>query len=128
MSRRTVRAGCLTASVLFAGCGGSSGSTGGGSVTAVERGGVQTATVRGTDALRFEPSTVLAKPGRIELVLDVTGGVPHNLEVAGVPGASIPNVGGHDLGRISFTVAAAGRYQLVCTYHPAMRGVLVVAP
>jgi plastocyanin len=117
----------LPVCLLVVGCGGSSVASGSDSVTAVERDGVQSATLHGTDALRFVPSTVRAKPGRIELVLDVTGGVPHNLEVDGVPGAAIPNVAGHEVGRIVFSVGA-GRYQLLCTYHPAMRGVLVVAP
>ena len=117
----------LPVCLLAVGCGSSSGASGSDSVTAVELAGVQSATLHGTDGLRFSPQTVRAKPGRIELVLDVTGAVPHNLEVDGVPGAAIPNVGGHEVGRIRFTVGA-GRYELLCTYHPAMRGVLVVAP
>jgi plastocyanin len=119
---------CLALALAVSGCAGSGSSSDGGSVTAVLRDGVQSATLKGTDRLRFEPSTVNAKPGKIRLVLTVTGGIPHNLEVDGVSGAAIPNVAGHDSATVDFTVAAAGRYQLICTYHPAMRGVLVVAP
>lgn len=98
-----------------------------GEVTAVEAGGVQKATIDGTDGLKFSPGTVKAKAGAIELTLEVTGGVPHNLEINGIAGASIANVNGHESKSVKFT-ATPGTYQLICTYHSAMRGTLVVAP
>lgn len=123
----------LTAAVagaaLVAACGtsGGGGSSNPGEVTAVDTGGVQTATLDGTDRLRFSPGTVKAKPGAIELTLKVTGEVPHNLVVKGIAGAEIANVGGHESKTLKFT-ATAGTYQLICTYHSGMRGSLVVAP
>jgi plastocyanin len=127
-SRRRSAAAAL-ASLLLAACGSgdSKATTNLGSVTAVDSAGVQTATIDGTDGLRFSPGTVNAKPGAIALTLKVTGGVPHNLEVKGIPGASIPNVAGHESKTLRFT-ATPGTYQLICTYHSGMRGSLVVAP
>lgn len=98
-----------------------------GEVTAVISGGVQKATIDGTDGLVFSPGTVKAKAGTIELTLEVTGGVPHNLEITGIPAGSIANVNGHESKSVKFT-ATPGTYQLICTYHSAMRGTLVVAP
>lgn len=125
--RRAVAASAVLVAALVSGCKSTAGSQASGEVTAVDKGGVQVAEIKGTDRLAFEPATVKAKPGKVELTLTVTGGVPHNLEVSGVPGASIANVPGHESDKVSFTVAA-GTYQLICTYHPAMRGRLVVAP
>jgi plastocyanin len=123
---RPTTAGPTVLALALSACSGGAPS-GGGSVTAVERGGVQVATITGTDRLRFEPSTVRAKPGQVELILDVTGGIPHNLEVSSVSSARVDNVAGGESGSMRFTIGP-GRYQLICTYHPAMRGTLVVAP
>lgn len=126
----TARLTAVVASLALATACGTSGGGGGvnpGEVVAVDSGGVQTATIDGTDRLRFSPGTVKAKPGPIELTLKVTGGVPHDLKVKGIAGAEIPNVGGHESKTLKFT-ATAGTYQLICTYHSGMRGSLVVAP
>lgn len=118
---------CAVAALTSCSSGGTEPKTDSGSVTAVESGGMQKATIHGTDGLRFSPGTVKAKPGSIELTLKVTGNVPHNLEIPGIPSASISNVDGHESKSVTFT-AAAGTYQLICTYHSAMRGTLVVSP
>jgi len=117
---------------LATACGGGSSDkspTAGGadSVTAVDSGDVQTATIRGTDSLRFAPSTVKAKPGVIEITFDVTGNIAHAFEAKGIAGASIDNVAGHEKKSVKFT-AVAGTYQLICSFHSGMRGSLVVAP
>lgn len=119
---------CVTASLSACGSGDDGeAKSNSGEVTAVDSGGVQKATIEGTDGLVFSPGTVKAKAGTIELTLDVTGGVPHNLEIAGIPAGSIPNVNGHESKSVKFT-ATPGTYQLICTYHSAMRGTLIVAP
>ncbi|MDX6275491.1 MAG: hypothetical protein QOJ92_2701 [Frankiales bacterium] len=124
MTGRSVLA--LAVVLALAACG-SGGGKAGGAVVAVSRAGVQYATLDGDDKLDFNPATVRAKPGKVSLTLRVTGGIPHNLEVGGVPGAAIPNVPGHESSSVSFTVGP-GSYQLICTYHPGMRGTLIVAP
>lgn len=127
-SRWRVRAALVVlAPLALSGCSSKQAARGSGEVTAVLQDGVQVAELKGTDTLVFDPATVKAKPGKVKLILTVTGAIPHNLEVDGIRGAAIDNVPGHERADVTFT-ATAGDYRLICTYHPGMRGRLLVSP
>jgi plastocyanin len=87
--------------------------------------GVQEITVKGSEQLRFTPSTIKARPGPLRIVLVNTGTTPHDLEVAG---QSTGLVRGGEQGRITVTLSA-GRHPFACTLHTRvhMTGTIVVS-
>lgn len=100
--------------------------------TASVRSGVQVITLTTGNDLRFHPSTIVAHPGRLRIVLHNTArsGAPHNLQVTGLPGAFVPTVGASNSTMATFTAPAPGEYTFVCTIHEAQgqTGKLIVKP
>lgn len=94
---------------------------------AVGADGVQEVTVKGSEQLRFTPSTVKARPGRLRIILVNTGVTPHDLQVTGT-GASTGLIRGGERGLVTTTLRA-GRYPFVCTLHTRvhMTGTIVVS-
>ncbi len=89
--------------------------------------GVQQITVRGSEQLRFTPSTVKAHPGRLRIILVNIGTTPHDLKVS-VAGQSTGLVRGGERGSVTVTLVT-GRYGFVCTLHTRvhMTGTIVVS-
>ncbi|GAA3386912.1 hypothetical protein GCM10020369_27400 [Cryptosporangium minutisporangium] len=77
--------------------------------------GMQEITVTGDDQLRYEPSVIKAKPGKLRITLRTTGGTPHDLEVRPVK----INTGlvSKDQERSIEVTLSRGRYDFVCTFH-----------
>ena len=106
-----------------------------GTGTASAVAGVQQITVVTGADLRFHPSTLVVHPGKVEIILENkvsggSGGPPHNLQVSGLPGAFVPLTAAGDVGTVTFTAGAPGRYRFVCTIHvqQGQTGTLVVVP
>jgi plastocyanin len=89
--------------------------------------GVQEITIKGSEQLRFTPSTVKARPGLLRIILVNTGTTPHDLEVPGT-GQTTGLIRGGEEGRITVTLAA-GRHPFECTLHTRvhMTGTIVVS-
>jgi plastocyanin len=100
--------------------------------TAASRGGVQQVRVTTGVDLRFHPSTIVVQPGKVRIVLvNDTGkgvGPPHDLDVLGIPGATVPLAQPRQAREVTFTAPSPGRYRFVCTIHAkqGQTGVLVV--
>jgi plastocyanin len=92
--------------------------------------GVQHITITATDRFRFDPSRVIAHPGRLTVTLVDAGSYPHNLSVAGLHTTSNTVTGGLGRTHTTFTLrfAHAGTYTFVCTFHSSagMRGQFVI--
>ncbi len=88
--------------------------------------GVQTVTIETDDGLRFRPSVVQARPGKVAIRLHDGGDTPHNLQFGDRPG--IANVAGGQTREATFTLTSPGTYRFVCTYHErlGMTGALVI--
>lgn len=85
--------------------------------------------------LRFHPSTIVVRPGRVQIVLrnmqmGGSGGPPHDLKVYGVNDAYIPNIQEGQSASTTFTVTKPGRYEFVCLIHiqQGQTGTLIVRP
>lgn len=96
-------------------------------VASVGPGGVQTVTIEADDGLRFRPSVVRMRPGKLEIRLRNGGETPHNL-LFPADDRGIRNVDGGQIRTATFTIGSSGTYQFVCTYHErlGMKGSLVV--
>jgi plastocyanin len=100
--------------------------------TASSNGGVQQVRVTTGVDLRFHPSTIVVHPGKVRIVLvNDTGkgvGPPHDLDILGIPGATVPLVQPRQTREVTFTAPSPGRYHFVCTIHAkqGQTGVLVV--
>lgn len=128
MTRPCRAAGALLLLLPLAACGGAgaeNASRGSGTQAAAGPADAQTATVTGTPALTFSPSTLTAAPGQLTLTLRVDGGVPHDLifQDSSV-GAPIPVTS--TTGQGTYTFSRPGTYTFVCDLHPGMRGQVVV--
>jgi plastocyanin len=90
-------------------------------------GGVQVVTIEVDDGLRFRPSVVEMRPGKLLVRLHDGGDTPHNLRFADSD-RGIANVESGQTSEATFTVTSPGTYSFVCTYHErlGMRGSLVV--
>ncbi|MFG1920445.1 cupredoxin domain-containing protein [Cryptosporangium sp. NPDC048952] len=77
--------------------------------------GVQTVTVTGDDQLRYEPSVIKAKPGKLRITLRTIGGTPHDLEVR--PAKINTGLVSKDQERSVEVTLSRGRYDFVCTFH-----------
>lgn len=102
-----------------------------GATTASAVDGVQTVTVKATDAYRFDPSTITVHPGKVRIVLQNVGkGAPHNWSLQGFAAAFVPLAQAGATREATFTAPAPGRYTYVCTIHvkQGQTGTLVVVP
>ncbi|MDQ6649916.1 MAG: cupredoxin domain-containing protein [Actinomycetota bacterium] len=90
--------------------------------------GVQQVSIDGNDKLRFVPSVIQARTGRLAITLHNAGQTNHILGID-VLGADTGNVGGGSSKTVSFTVTTPGSYEFVCSYHrdAGMLGRLVVS-
>ncbi|GAA0263858.1 hypothetical protein GCM10009539_57510 [Cryptosporangium japonicum] len=77
--------------------------------------GIQTITVTGDDQLRYEPSVIRAKPGKLRITLRTIGGTPHDLEVR--PAKINTGLVSKDQERSIEVTLSRGRYDFVCTFH-----------
>ena len=138
-TRSVVAAGVTAAAVLVmvAGCQRQSprfsGSKAPASVPAInavtDAAGNQTVTLQMTDLLRFVPSTVNVKAGKITVTLNNAGGDPHQFEVPSL-NVSTGNIPGHTSKVVTFTIpTGTGSYAFDCAYHTSehMVGALTVA-
>ena len=106
--------------------------TGAGTASATD--GVQQITTTTSADLRFHPSTITVRPGKVRIVLvnkaTASGGPPHNLQVTGLPGAFVPLTTSGQTQAVTFTAPSPGSYKFVCTIHVAegQTGTLIVKP
>lgn len=88
--------------------------------------GVQVRHVQGTDALRFTPSSVTVKPGRVRLIFTVTGKTPQTFtsRALQVDTGNVP--AGHSV-TLELMVPHPGKYRFYSTYHKmqGMTGTIV---
>ena len=77
--------------------------------------GVQTVMITGDDQLRYEPSVIKAKAGKLRITLRTIGGTPHDLEVR--PAKINTGLVSHDQERSIEVTLSRGRYDFVCTFH-----------
>lgn len=128
----------LLVTLSACGSGGSSGTSGtsgtkggsGSTVTATTGAdGVQTVTLDGNDELRFVPSTVKARVGKLRLTLKTVGNTPHDFLADNIPGGRIGTVNAGDSQSTTMTLGSPGTYRFVCTFHEqaGMVGKLVVS-
>ena len=83
----------------------------------VDASGDQSVTPQMTDLLRFVPSDVLVRPGRITVTLVNVGGDPHQFEIPSLD-VSTGNIPGHASTSITFTVPkGVATYDFDCAYH-----------
>ena len=88
--------------------------------------GVQTITVDAGPGDRFQQTTLSARPGPITLTLAATGPDSHDLTFTDGPRGATSEV--HDgSAAVTLTFTRPGTYHFLCTVHPQMRGILVVA-
>jgi len=89
--------------------------------------GVQTVTIDTDDGLRFRPSVIQMRPGKLVIRLHDGGSTPHNLLFV-ADNRGIRNVDGGSTREATFTISSPGTYEFVCTYHErlGMKGSLVV--
>lgn len=129
MTRAPVLAAVLLAPVVLAGCSASGGSTaaGQGTVTTSGTPEAQTATIGMEDALRFAPSTVLARPGKVALTVVNRGQTPHNLVFSDQALGRLGTVAGAQTMVLNLTFTRAGTFAFACTFHPGMTGKVVVS-
>jgi len=73
------------------------------------------------EGMKFEPESVTVKPGD-KVVWHNKDVVPHTATAAGKFDSK--NLGGGQ--SWTWTAGAKGRYDYVCTYHPGMKGTVVV--
>jgi plastocyanin len=116
---------------LLAGCGGGSdgAATDGAadSVTTTGAPGAQTATIGMNDKLRFVPTTVEAKVGKVGLEVKNLGRVPHNLHFDEASLGKTRTIDGNAAETMSLTFAKAGTFTFECTFHSGMTGKVVVS-
>lgn len=128
LGRRAGAAALLAAIAAVASCASPPASQGGATATASPgQDGLQRVTVVGNDSLRFVPSRIVARTGRIQVTLRAEGTVPHNLLVPALR-QGIEHVDGGGQGSAVLTVPRPGTYRFVCSYHEraGMVGELVV--
>lgn len=120
---RTFTATLFGAALVLAGCGGD-GNGDAGDAGAADGG--SSISVTGTDALMFEPETLSADAGTIDVELVCEPGVNHNIEIDGELVAEC-DAGETATGSIDLD---AGEYEYVCTvpgHEERMRGTLTVS-
>jgi plastocyanin len=86
--------------------------------------GVQSITVTGDDSMRFNPSIIKAKPGKLRITLHTIGGTPHDLEVR--PAKINTGLVAKGQQKSIEVTLASGRYDFVCTFHVTQNMVGVI--
>src|ERR1700712_134830 len=124
--RSLVAAGALAAAavVLVGGCERQSPrfdnhapSTGPAAVATRATNGDQTVTLKMDDLLRFNPSTIQVRPGKLTVTLVNTGKDPHQFEVPSL-NVSTGNIPGGTTTSVSFQIpTGVGSYAFDCAYH-----------
>ena len=105
--------------VCFLGCGGSTGMSAGGPVSAPK-----TATVAATPDVAFSPFPATIAPGGT--VTFAFGSLPHNVYFDPAPGAPADIPGANVNVNTTRTFASAGTYTYRCRIHPGMKGIIIV--
>jgi plastocyanin len=77
--------------------------------------GVQAITVTGDSQMRFSPSVIKAKPGKLRITLRTIGGTPHDLEVE--PSKINTGLVAEGQPKSIVVTLASGRYDFICTFH-----------
>jgi plastocyanin len=94
-----------------------------GTASASAADGVQQVVITAGGDLRFHPSTIVVRPGKVRIVLvnssKAGAGSPHNLQFAGLPGADLPTLDAGRSAEVTFTAPAPGTYTFVCSIHAA---------
>ncbi len=92
---------------------------------------LQHVTIVGNNQLRFAPSTVHLRPGKVRITLKDAGAYPHNLVIPALRFTSTSVTGDPGGTVVSFTVGFPhkGRYRFYCAYHQSagMVGTFVVS-
>jgi plastocyanin len=79
--------------------------------------GAQRITLQMTDLLRFEPSDIHVRPGKLTVTLVNAGQEPHTFEVPDL-GVNTGNIPLHTTKSITFTVPPGAKvYHFDCAYH-----------
>lgn len=83
--------------------------------------GVQQVVIKAGVDLRFHPSTIVVHPGRVRIVLVNTAkpgaGPPHDIQMSGLPGASVPLADAGQTRSVTFDAPEPGTYDFVCSIH-----------
>lgn len=97
-------------------------------VASPEPNGTQLVTVSTSDTLRFVPSVLEARPGRIEIVVHNVGNTPHDLVFGPPLSVGTPIIDAGETRALLVTVTRPGTYPFSCSYHVSlgMTGRLVV--
>ncbi|MFN2537101.1 MAG: cupredoxin domain-containing protein [Mycobacteriales bacterium] len=119
------RATLLAVPLLLVSC--SSGSRGTGSVTTSGAADAQTVRVEMRNDLKFHPSTVNGRIGRVTFDVANVESIAHNLvfdeDFLGKTGT----VDGKTDEKLTVTFDKAGTFSFTCTFHPGMAGKVVIA-
>jgi plastocyanin len=97
------------------------------SVVTVGSTDAQTATLGMTDTLKFAPSTVDAKVGKVTLTIENQGNTPHNLHFDDTALGKTPTIAGKKSVPLEITFSKAGTFTFLCTFHEGMIGEVVVS-
>lgn len=126
---RLLPAALLGAALALAACGGEEGpgEPNGGTVRAEGPPDAQTATVVSVDGLKYDPGTVEAVVGTLELTHRNASDVPHNLTFDDDALGAIDTVTGGQSKAITLTFDEPGTYVFVCTFHSGQVGQVVVS-
>ena len=120
----------LGAALVLTACGGGGGDAdepNGGTVRAEGSADAQTATVVSVDGLKYDPGTVEAAVGTLELTHRNASDVPHNLTFEDQTLGAIDTVTGGQSKAITLTFSEPGTYVFVCTFHSGQVGQVVVS-
>lgn len=82
-------------------------------------GGGQQVTVQAADTMRFTPSAIVARPGRLTIVVRNVGKDPHNFEIPTL-GADAGNIPAGMSATVTVTLSKPGSYPFDCAYHVAL--------
>ena len=120
----------LGAALALTACGGGGdepGEPNGGTVRAEGPADAQTATVVSVDGLTYDPGTVEAVVGTLELTHRNASKVPHDLTFEDEAYGVVDAVTGGQSKAITLTFSEPGTYVFVCTYHSGQVGQVVVS-
>jgi plastocyanin len=123
----TARAGALALALLLTGCAGSDDRSAGTAVDATGPADAQTVTVLSNDRIEFEPATVRAKVGVLDLTHRNGGDVPHNLVFESDDLGGTETLPGGTSETLRLTFSKPGTYDFVCTIHSGQDGKVVVS-
>lgn len=102
--------------------GGGGGGGGGASFAETVSGQPAVQTVKETDSLKFDPSSISVKVGDVVEWVN-SSSVPHNVTFDNGPASPTMNSGD----KFELKFVKAGSYHYVCTFHPGMEGTVTVS-